>query len=76
MDGKAKILVADDEKEIRQILGMVLGEEGYEAVMARDGQEAVQLASEDIDLYILDVNMPRGTSLKNVSKVISSLLSF
>ena len=58
MDGKAKILVADDEKEIRQILGMVLGEEGYEAVMARDGQEAVQLASEDIDLYILDVNMP------------------
>ena len=58
MDRKAKILVADDEKEIRQVLGMILAEEGYEVVIAGDGQEAARLASGDIDLYILDVNMP------------------
>ena len=38
MDRKAKILVADDEKEIRQVLGMILAEEGYEVVTAGDGQ--------------------------------------
>lgn len=59
MDRKAKILVADDEKEIRQVLGMILAEEGYEVVIAGDGQEAARLASGDIDLYILDVNMPQ-----------------
>ena len=59
MDRKAKILVADDEKEIRQVLGMILAEEGYEVVTAGDGQEAARLASGDIDLYILDVNMPQ-----------------
>lgn len=58
MDKKAKILVADDEKEIRGILGMLLAEEGYEVVEAADGQEAVNLADDTIDLYILDVNMP------------------
>lgn len=59
MNRKAKILVADDEKEIRQVLGMILAEEGYEVVTAGDGQEAARLASGDIDLYILDVNMPQ-----------------
>ena len=59
MDRKAKILVADDEKEIRQVLGMILAEEGYEVVTAGDGQEAARLASGDIDLYILDVNKPQ-----------------
>ena len=59
MDRKAKIPVADYENEIRQVLGMILAEEGYEVVTAGDGQEAARLASGDIDLYILDVNMPQ-----------------
>ena len=57
-DGKSKILIADDEKEIRDILTLILTAEGYDVVSADNGQKALALASEDIDLYILDVNMP------------------
>lgn len=55
---KDKILIADDEKDIRNILNLLLTGEGYEVIMAENGQQAVELASPDIDLYILDVNMP------------------
>ena len=55
------ILVADDEKEIRDILKLLLEGEGYEVMLASDGQEVVEAASAEIDLYILDVNMPRMT---------------
>ena len=55
---KTCILVADDEKEIREVLCLLLSSEGYEVVTACDGNEAVRLACKEIDLYILDVNMP------------------
>ena len=58
-DGKKYILVADDEKEIRDILNLLLSGEGYLVACAEDGQMALDMASEEIDLYILDVNMPR-----------------
>lgn len=58
-DGKYCILIADDEKEIRDIVSLLLAGEGYAVLTAEDGQVAVELASQDIDLYILDVNMPR-----------------
>lgn len=57
-DGKKSILIADDEKEIRDILNLLLSAEGYHVISAENGQEVVDLYSEDIDLYILDVNMP------------------
>lgn len=57
--GKACILVADDEREIRELLYLLLSGEGYCVLCAEDGEEAVSMASDEIDLYILDVNMPR-----------------
>ena len=57
-NNKVCILVADDEKEILDILCLLLGSEGYEIVTAHNGREALASAHEDIDLYILDVNMP------------------
>ena len=57
-DGKKYILVADDEKEIRDILKILLCGDGYDVLCACDGQEALDMASSDVDLYILDVNMP------------------
>ena len=56
---KAKILIADDEKEIRDVVKMLLEGEGYEVMAAADGQEALSLADASVDLYILDVNMPK-----------------
>ncbi len=57
-DGKKYILVADDEKEIRDVLTLLLSGEGYSVVCAETGYTAVDMAGEEIDLYILDVNMP------------------
>lgn len=55
---KARILVADDEKDIRDILKLLLESEGYEVILASNGKEVLEKASEDINLYILDVDMP------------------
>ena len=63
IDNKKCILIADDEKEIRDILTLLLNAEGYHVIAAEDGQEAVDKASDDIDLFILDVNMPRLTGI-------------
>lgn len=57
-DGKNCILVADDEKEIRDVLTLLLSGEGYTVICAEDGKSAADIVCEDIDLYILDVNMP------------------
>lgn len=58
---KPYILVADDEKEIRDILTILLEGEGYEVIAVEDGRQVVEEASPEIDLYILDVNMPKMT---------------
>lgn len=58
LDDKKYILVADDEKEIRDILKILLGGEGYEVLVVENGREALNHACSEIDLYILDVNMP------------------
>ena len=53
-----KILVCDDDKEIREAIKTVLIDRNYRVVEAKDGSEAVELVSEDFDLIILDVMMP------------------
>lgn len=54
-----RILVADDETEIREILRLYLEKEGYEVVEAADGSEAVrQIRNGNLDLAILDIMMP------------------
>jgi DNA-binding response OmpR family regulator len=55
-----KILVAEDERDIRELIGFSLGLADYEVVLARDGVEAVEEAAEQKpDLILLDVRMPR-----------------
>ena len=57
-DGKKYILIADDEKEIRDVLTLLLTGEGYHVITAEDGRAVLDAACPEIDLYILDVNMP------------------
>ena len=55
-----KILVADDEKEIRELLRLYLENSGYQVVEAEDGIQALDiLKAEKIDLCLLDIMMPR-----------------
>lgn len=59
MDMAYRILVADDETEIRDVLRLYLEKEGYEVVEAVDGPEALRLIKQEkIDLAILDIMMP------------------
>lgn len=59
-----KILIADDDRRILQLLSMSLRKEGYEVVNAVDAYQAIQFAHEHRpDLCILDVNMPAGDGL-------------
>lgn len=56
---KPRILVVDDEKEIRDLVGIYLRNEGYETVLVGTGLQAIQVMNEEaIDLIVLDVMMP------------------
>ena len=54
-----KILVADDEIDIRNLVRISLEENGYTVLTARNGQEAWDILTEhEVGLAILDVMMP------------------
>lgn len=56
----AKILVVDDEKPIAEILRYNLVQEGYDVILAFDGEEALQLVRrERPDLVLLDIMLPK-----------------
>lgn len=55
-----KILIADDEAEIREVLHLYLEQSGYQVLEAADGMETLRLLEkEGIDLLILDIMMPK-----------------
>ena len=58
-EGKKKILVVDDEDDIRMLVEDRMKRAGYETVLASDGQEGLRLFYSDRpDLVILDITMP------------------
>ena len=68
-DGKKLILIADDEKEIRDIVSLLMSGEGYAVETADNGQTAVDQASADVDLYLLDINMPQLSGIMAAAKI-------
>lgn len=66
-----KILVADDDKEIVELLSIYLHNEGYEAVKAYDGQAALDCvqADDEIGLLILDIMMPKLDGMQVVKEL-------
>ena len=56
----AKILIADDSPNIREILKMSLETDGYTVVLAEDGEQALAMVTDEKpDLVIIDVMMPK-----------------
>ena len=53
-----KVLVVDDDSEIRNIIGIYLTNNGCEVEFASNGKEAIELMDESFDLIILDIMMP------------------
>ena len=61
---ETKILLADDEEALRELLREQLSAQGYTIDEAQDGVEAVEkLQQNSYHLAILDINMPRKTGL-------------
>ena len=65
-----KILIADDEPNILISLEFLMKREGYEVLLARDGQEALDLLRRERPrLVLLDVMMPRKTGFEVCQEV-------
>jgi DNA-binding response OmpR family regulator len=61
----AKILVVDDEPNIREVVGLYLGRDGHDVVSATDGEEALEVFSEsEPDLVVLDLMLPKISGLE------------
>ena len=68
-----RILVVDDEKNIRSGLAKALEMDGYEVLQAEDGQEALKtLLKAEIDLIIADLRMPKLSGEELLKKVVSA----
>ena len=58
----SKILIAEDEPDIRELITLTLQFGGHEVTSTKDGAEAVEVAQTDtFDLILMDVRMPRMT---------------
>ena len=69
-DGKKRILIVDDDREIVESLRIPLESNGYEVIDARDGNQGLSMAErEDPDLVILDMMMPKRSGFLVLEKL-------
>jgi two-component system response regulator PilR (NtrC family) len=67
---KGKILIVDDEKSMREVLGILLEGEGYDVTLAAGGIDGISLLNKDIfDMVITDINMPKVNGFEILKKV-------
>lgn len=66
-----RLLVVDDERDIRHLYAAELGDEGYQVETAGTGMEAVQLLqTRDFDLIILDIQLKGESGLQILQKIV------
>jgi CheY-like chemotaxis protein len=65
-----KILIVDDEPDIVSYLEMILQDNGYETLVAGNGNEALErVRSEKLDLVTLDISMPEASGTRFYKEV-------
>ncbi len=66
-----KILLVDDEQEIRNVLRLLFEKQGYSVIEANNGEEAIKKMHEmtDIDLCIMDIMMPVMTGVEATAEI-------
>ena len=71
-----RILIADDERDIRELITFILTFAGHEVFPTTNGEEAYQLATQIIpDLMVLDVRMPRMTGYEVCEQIKSNTMT-
>ena len=61
----AKVLIVDDEPNIREVVGLYLRRDGHDVVSAADGEEALEVFREsEPDLVVLDLMLPKISGLE------------
>ncbi|OKY75090.1 MAG: hypothetical protein BM485_10370 [Desulfobulbaceae bacterium DB1] len=77
--GKGRIMIMDDEEMVRDVTRAMLASLGHEVVLARHGEEAVDLfkkhgdCGEPIDIIIMDLTIPGGMGGKDAVKAIHAI---
>ena len=67
---KNKILVVDDERSMREFLGIMLAKEGYSVTQCPDGETVLRQVGEDIfDLVIMDIRMPKMDGIAVLERI-------
>lgn len=66
---KHTILVVEDEKGIRETIGIFLKNQGYDVILAIDGMDALEKVSQEVHLAIVDIMMPRMDGLTLTMKL-------
>jgi len=70
-----RILIADDDPDIRDVLKITLTEENYETIEAKNGEEALEIIrSKPLDLVLLDYKMPKMDGLQLCDLIKKDLL--
>ena len=68
----ARLLIVEDEDNLRELYAEELEEEGYEISRAENGKAAIELVkNESFDLIIMDIRMPEMDGIEALGKVIS-----
>ncbi len=72
MSDAVRVLIADDEPNLRKVLATILVREGYEVVQAADGQEAVAVVDQGgVDAIITDLKMPKMDGMAVLRRVVA-----
>ena len=54
----SKVMIVDDEPVILDMLGKAFAKQGYQAVCAKDAEEALKLIDQDVKVFFLDLKLP------------------
>ena len=69
---KKKLLIVDDEPNLRTLYQAEFTQAGYEVVLAESGREAIEKVGEDKpDLVIMDIRMPGMDGIESMGKILS-----
>lgn len=73
MDRKKTILLVEDDSGSRKLMSIVLGRAGYDVIEATNGEIALNLTNESVDLIIMDLGLPWLSGAAVIDKLKSDL---